>query len=82
MQDGVLQIEFHFKFPVAHEMDITIPGLAVQKLKKEKKRKLRELNKFVKVTQSVMAELVGLNSSWREKRERRVGEMEGMKKEK
>lgn len=42
----LLQIEFHLKFPVAYEMDITIPGLAVQKLKKEKK--LRELNKLVK----------------------------------
>lgn len=42
----LLQIEFHLKFPVAYEMDITIPGLVVQKLKKEKK--LRELNKLVK----------------------------------
>lgn len=39
----LLQIEFHFKFPVAYEMDITIPGLAVQKLKKEKKRNLENL---------------------------------------
>ena len=39
----LLQIEFHLKFPVAYEMDITIPGLVVQKLKKEKKRNLENL---------------------------------------
>ena len=75
----LLQIEFHLKFPVAYEMDITIPGLVVQKLKKEKKRNLENLISLSK--SHTISD--GRTSRFKFKLEREGWErMEGMKKEK
>ena len=77
----LLQIEFHLKFPVAYEIDITIPGLVVQKLKKKK----RNLENLISLSKSHTISS-GRTSRFKFKLEREeregCGRMEGRKKEK